>query len=156
MPIAEALRQCLEQNNINYEILPHAATSCASQTAEAAHVSSERIAKGVLMKTNKDYALAVLPASHHVLLREIGKALEFPVTLASEQELGQIFGDCLPGAIPPVGGAYGLEAVVDEKLYKLEDVYFEGGDHTSLVHVDLDGFGKLMAGARQAPIAEHD
>ena len=156
MPIAEALRRCLEQNNIDYEILSHRPTASASQAGEASHVSGEKIAKGVLVKDNEGYTLAVLPASHHARLREIGQALESLVGLATDQEVGQIFTDCVLGAIPPIGAAYGLKTVVDEKLYELEDVYFEGGDHTSLVRVNMDAFSKLMARAQRAHFAKHD
>ena len=34
-----------------------------------------------------------------------------------------------------MGAAFGLETLVDEELLNADDVYFEGGDHRTLVHV---------------------
>ena len=34
--------------------------------------------------------------------------------------------DCEPGAVPPLGAAYGLDVVVDDSLTDHSDVYFEG------------------------------
>jgi Ala-tRNA(Pro) deacylase len=55
--------------------------------------------------------------------------------LASENELEQLFEDCVAGAVPPVGEAYGLDAVVEPSISGQRDLYFEGGDHATLVHV---------------------
>ena len=46
--------------------------------------------------------------------------------------------------MPPVGTAYGLRAVVDEILDGQDDIYFEGGDHRTLVHVTGAQFQRLM------------
>ena len=75
--------------------------------------------------------------------------------LATEKEIAELFDDCDRGAVPPVGAVYGLEVVVDEGLAELPDVYFEGGDHRTLVHVTGDGFRTLMKDARRAQLSHH-
>jgi Ala-tRNA(Pro) deacylase len=67
--------------------------------------------------------------------------------LASEQELEAIFGDCEPGAVPVIGGAYNVPMLVDEALLRMPDLYFEGGDHEDLVHVDAEAFRMLVSAA---------
>ena len=37
---------------------------------------------------------------------------------------------------------------MDDSLGNGEDVYFEGGDHATLIHVDADQFDKMMGSAR--------
>jgi Ala-tRNA(Pro) deacylase len=44
--------------------------------------------------------------------------------------------DSKPGAIPPLGYAYGVQILVDSSLDDLSDIYFEAGDHEHLIHVD--------------------
>ena len=156
MGIAKTLQRYLEMNDVEYEILPHSPTITASHTAEASHISGEKIVKGVLIKDEDTYALAVLPASHHIQLSEISKQWGSPVGLATENEIGEIFADCDYGAIPPIGVAYNLNMIADETLFDLEEVYFEGGDHTTLVRVSGDDFRKLTTGARRARFARHD
>jgi Ala-tRNA(Pro) deacylase len=64
-----------------------------------------------------------------------------------------VFRDCASGAVPPIGPAYGLETVVEERLLAEPDVYFEGGDHESLVHVRGEAFRELVCGARHGRFA---
>lgn len=70
------------------------------------------------------------------------------LALVPEAELGAVFPDCVPGAVPAAGLAYGVETALDEALAGLANVYFEGADHRHLAHVGGDAFRTLLAGAR--------
>jgi Ala-tRNA(Pro) deacylase len=90
------------------------------------------------------YVLTIVPASRQVQLSEVGRWLNRPVALASEEELDALFPDCEHGAVPPIAAAYGLTAIVDAWFEGHEDIYFEGGDHRTLVHVSGAHFHRLM------------
>lgn len=156
MTIATTLKQHLADSGIAYETVTHPYTTSASKTAQESHVSGEQIAKAVVLKEGGNYLLAVLPASRHIRFADLGAWLGEKVELAKEEETESIFADCDLGAIPPVGKAYGLDVVVDESLAGDSEVYFEGGDHSTLVKVSADDFGKLMAGARRGQFSRHD
>jgi Ala-tRNA(Pro) deacylase len=144
MGIAITLQQYLEAQSVPYELLEHKRTGCSARSADASHVPSECLAKGVVLKHKDGYILAIVPASRQVRLEEVGRWLERPVALASEDEVGGLFPDCEHGAVPPIAAAYGLTAVVDDSLEGHEDIYFEGGDHRALVHVTGAQFHRLI------------
>jgi Ala-tRNA(Pro) deacylase len=144
MAIAITLQQFLEAQSVPYEVLVHKRTGCSARTADASHVPSECLAKGVVVKHKEGYILTIVPASRQVQLQEVGRWLARPVALASEDEIGALFPDCEHGAVPPIAAAYGLKAVVDASLEGQEHIYFEGGDHRALVHVTGAEFGRLM------------
>jgi Ala-tRNA(Pro) deacylase len=48
-----------------------------------------------------------------------------------------------------VGAAYGVPTVVDRSLAGLDRVWFEGGDHRTLVSVAGSDFDRLMQDARR-------
>jgi len=73
--------------------------------------------------------------------------------MANEDQVEALFRDCEPGAVPALGAAYGLKVIVDESLAKEPEVYLEGGDHASLVHLSGVTFVKLLADARHAYFA---
>ena len=156
MTIASTVQHYLDDCGIDYEILEHARTMTSMRTAEAGHISGERLAKAVLLKTDGGYTMAVLPASCHLRLGEVQGYLDKPIGLATETEVGRLFADCEIGAIPPVGRAYGLEMIVDDSLAEQPDIYFEGGDHVSLIHVDAAAFQRLTADARHGRFCRHD
>lgn len=147
MGIAITLRQYLDAQGVTYDCLEHTHTGCSMRTAQACHVSADRVAKAVVLKGRDGYLLTVVPASRQVMLDAVGGWLHEPVSLASEAEIAPLFPDCEPGAVPPVAAAYGLRALVDENLNGLSDVYFESGDHRSLVHLSGKQFNKLMQNA---------
>lgn len=144
MAIAITLHDYLKDHEIDYDLVPHTATATSTRTAEVSHVPRRRLAKGVVIKTKKGFLMAVVPASHHVALRKLGSWLKRPVCLATEEETARLFEDCEVGAIPPIGAAYGLRTVMDERLSGKMDIYFEGGDHRTLVHIPNQQFDKLM------------
>ncbi|MEE9139913.1 MAG: YbaK/EbsC family protein [Alphaproteobacteria bacterium] len=156
MPIATSLQKYLAEKGAEYEVVTHTPTVSASRTAQVSHVPGDRIAKAVVLKSDDGYLLAVLPASHHIQLGELQRWLNRPIGLATEDEAAALFSDCQLGAFPATGGAYGLEVVMDDSLSAQPDIYFEGGDHASLVHVSAEQFKELMAGAKEGRFSHHD
>jgi Ala-tRNA(Pro) deacylase len=156
MAIAPTVQRYLAREQAAYEVVTHAFAGCASETAHAAHVPGNCLAKAVLLRDGQGYLLAVLPASHHVHLAALRSWLGTEVALASEQEAGRWFKDCEVGAIPPLGDAYGLEVILDESLAEVPEVCFEGGDHRNLIRVSGAQFATLLAGARRGTFSRHD
>jgi Ala-tRNA(Pro) deacylase len=144
MTVASKLASYLDDRGIRAEVLTHARSVTAARTAKLSHVAGERLAKGVVLRDGAGYLLAVVPASHHVELDAVERLCGRPVSLADEDEIGRLFPDCEFGAVPAVGAAYGLPAVVDDTLAVQPDVYLEAGDHLSLLHVSGEQFAGLM------------
>jgi Ala-tRNA(Pro) deacylase len=152
MGIALTLQSYFGDHNIAYDVRRHERTGNSSRTAEASHIPGERLAKGVVLKSGAGYILAIVPASRRVALVAIAATTGAPVALASEAEASMLFPDCEPGAVPVFGEAYGIPAMIEESLDDTRDIYCEGGDHRSLVHMDGRDFRALMAGAERARI----
>jgi Ala-tRNA(Pro) deacylase len=68
----------------------------------------------------------------------------------------RLFPDCREGAIPPLGPAYGLRTVVDDDLEAQQEVYFEAGDHESLVHMTASQFLSLLGRVERAHFAQRE
>lgn len=126
------------------------------QTAEVCRVSSDRVAKAVLLRDETGYALAVLPASHHIRFSELRRRLGDDVGLATEREAAELFEDCTRGALPAVGECYGLDMVVDDSIEEQPEVYFEGGDHGTLIHMSHAQFVTLTATAWHGRFSVHN
>ena len=155
MAIAIKLKEYLDQEHANYDVInhPHAVTSM--RTAERAHISGENIAKAVVLHDDAGYVLAVVPATHKVQLGKLHKNFKRYLTLADEGDLQEIFDDCSLGAIPPIGRPYNMDVIYDDSLNRCEDIYFEAGDHTSLVHMSRDSFRALLHKVPHGMISRH-
>jgi Ala-tRNA(Pro) deacylase len=155
MAISEKLQQFLADSGVDYDLVPHERTMTSARIAETSHVPGDRLAKGVVLKDEEGYVLVVLPASHQVELDAVVDQLLRPLDIAPTRDVERLFPDCDRGAVPPVGRAYGLDVLVDDSLAAQPDIYFEGGDHASVVHVDRSGFDQLMQGARHGRFSRH-
>lgn len=150
MTISTTLRKYLDQQQIEFELIPHPHTSSSLDTAQQAHVSGNNLAKAVIVKGDDSYSMVVIPSAEHVdfaVLREqFGQGME----LATESELGELFADCETGAVPPIGDAWGMDAYLDY-CFKAdqEEVYFEAGDHEALVRVTGEQFHRLLGNAKR-------
>jgi Ala-tRNA(Pro) deacylase len=148
MSIAPTLKKYLTTKHVAYDVLAHAPTQSALRTAHACHVPGDSLAKAVLLRDEQGYILAVLPASHHIRLGELRQQLGDDIELASEREIVELFDDCARGAIPAIGECYGLDMVVDDDVDAQPEIYFEGGDHATLVHMTHAEFAALTWTAR--------
>jgi len=154
MGIALTLQQYLDDQCVDYDVLTHARTSTSSQSAEASHVPGDCLAKAVVLSREGGFLIAVVPSTCKVRLDSIGRLMQGPVSIASEDEIGALFPDCDEGAVPPLAVAYGLDAIVDDRLDGADEIYLEGGDHCSLIHVTGRQFRDLLQDAPHAHIAE--
>ena len=153
MSIAASLQNHLSRKHIEYDVVAHSPTMASILTAEACQVPADRVAKGVVVRTHDRYVLAVLPASRRISREGLKAELGENFDLATEKELEQLFLDCAPGAIPPVGECYGLDVVLEQSICDRPEVDFEGGDHTTLVRVSQAEFAKLTGNAPHARFA---
>lgn len=156
MSIAIMLEEFLEEQGIQYDLIQHEPTMSTGRTAEATHISGNRLAKGVLLKDGRGYVLAVLPATHHIRMADLEAQTNRRLSMACEKDMTLNFPDCERGAVPIVGEPYGLEMIVDDSIVAQPEVYFEGGDHQTLIHVSGAQFQKLTAQARHGRFSTHD
>lgn len=152
MTIAPKLQRFLDESQATYDLVEHQPTKSSLETAKASAVPAEQVAKAVLLDTDDDYLLAVLPSDRRVELSELRSELGSKPRLASEDEIKSVFDDCDVGAVPAIG--YGVTTIVDDALEQQPDVYFEAGDHSSLVHMNRGEFTRVMKGARHGQFSE--
>jgi Ala-tRNA(Pro) deacylase len=155
MTVSPTLQKYLDQT-VTYDLIPHNPTMSSTRTAEACHVSGDALVKGVVLRRDGDYMMAILPASHHLHLSALKSQLGHKVDLASEEEIVRLFADCERGAVPPVGECYGLDVIVDDSIDGQREIYMEGGDHATLIRLDREQFARLTAKAWHGHFTTHD
>jgi len=155
MSIGRKLKEYLADARVEYDLVEHPRTECSSRTARVAHIPGDRLAKSVVLQHDDGYVLAVVPSTHRVEVGSLERTVGCNLNLASEPEIADLFDDCRLGAIPAAGAAYEIDTLVDDCLTGQPEVWFEGGDHRTLVHVSGEAFRKLMAEARLAHFSHH-
>jgi len=156
MGIATTLADYLSDHNVAYDLVRHPHTQTALGSAAASGVPANRVVKAVVLKGDDGFMLALVPASCHIRFEQLREVLRKDVDLANEEQVETLFLDCEPDSVPALGAAYGLKVVVDDSLAQESEVYFESGDHTSLVHISGKKFRELVMGAQHGCFARPD
>jgi Ala-tRNA(Pro) deacylase len=134
----EAVKDHLEKQGVDHELVEHKEEFTAAAEAQAAGVAPADAAKDLILRDGKAYMLAVIPASQRL---DLGKARELfdasgSLRLATEEEIGKDFDRFDVGAIPPFGGLHGIPQAVDSKLLEHDRILCSAGDHAHGVLVD--------------------
>lgn len=150
--IAARLKHHLEARDLPYDMIAHPYAATAMECAEAAHVPGAHLAKSVLIHMEEGPMLAVIPSDQQVDLTALQAMMKRRLGLAREAEMEEVFDDCDLGAAPPVGMAYDVPTVIDDSLTGLDTVWFEAGDHKTLVEMKGKHFDRLMRRAQHGEI----
>ncbi|WP_295880562.1 aminoacyl-tRNA deacylase [uncultured Thiohalocapsa sp.] len=156
MSIAARVDSRLRAEDITFELVPHPPTGSTHESASAAHVSEDHVAKAVMLHDGHGHAMAVIPGDTWLHLDALNEDTGRAFALDEESELAELLPDCAPGAVPPLGPLYGIETFLDEGLTTLAEVYFEAGDHQHLVKVSGGDFAQLLAGVRRGHYGQRD
>ena len=153
MSLAETLESFLSDHDVAYTTQHHSASTSSLGTAHSAHIDEDCLAKSVVLQDERGFVLAVLPASRRLELERLRDELGRSLRLTDEREMTRLFPDCQLGAVPPLGAAYGLVTIIDSSLEDRDEVFFEGGDHQTLVRMDGNSFLDLLENAAVADFA---
>ena len=147
MSIATTVGEALAFEAVEFNIVSQSAAAAPAEAARSGRISLENLAKAELFKDPHGYVLTVVPASHTVDLKVLGSQLHRRLTPAVDDDLDDLFCDCVVGSVPPLGPWYRVPTIVDSSLTDQPDIYFDAGDQDSLVHVSETGFERLLDGA---------
>lgn len=128
-PIVPAkVQNYLEKNAYRFEALPHRTVFTAYDLAQTLKFPLEKIAKVLLVRADKDFALIVVAAKRRLDMAKIKKALKVKsVKIASEKDMVKYF-KVKAGAMTAFAKLHGIIMALDRGLAKESQVLFPSGD----------------------------
>ena len=155
--ISDRLRELLDEHRVKYEVIHHPVAYTAQEEATVAHVPGAQWAKTVVVLTDGDPVLAVLPAHRRIDLQRFRKVTGADeVQLAGETQFRELYPDCELGAIPPFGNLYGQTTFVDEEMRTEEAIAFHAGDHETAIRMAYSDFEDLAEPVPEMFTTEED
>ena len=144
MPVRK-LKEFLDREGIKYVTISHSKAYTAQEVAASAHISGKEMAKTVIVKTDGEMAMVVLPANHKLDFATLeGDLGARRVELACEDEFRGLFPECEVGAMPPFGNLYGMDVYVEESLTGGDRIAFNAGSHTEVIRLPYRDFERLV------------
>jgi Ala-tRNA(Pro) deacylase len=145
MAISGKLKAFLDSSKVKYAVAKHPVAYTAQEIAAAQHVPGRQLAKSVLVNTDRESVLAVLPAIHLIDLKKLKAILKArTLTIAKEADINQRFPDVEVGAMSPFGNLYEVPVIVDQELGQADEIVFNGGSHTETVKMRYRDFATLV------------
>ena len=144
MRILETIRALLVDSNVTFRELHHAATKTSAQSAAVRGEPLEIGGKAILLKTDDNFALFVLPANRRLNSGAIRKQLGVRKTrFATAAELAEHTG-LVPGSVPPFGRpVLPFDLYVDAGIQVNERIAFNAGSLTDSVIMSTDDYFSL-------------
>jgi len=144
MPVKQ-LKEFLDRERIKYVSISHSPAYTAQEVAASAHITGKELAKTVIVKLDKQMAMAVLPANRKIVLQDLREVTgSDQAKFASEDEFKQQFPDCETGAMPPFGNLYGMAVYAAASLADNEEIAFNAGSHTEIIKLAYKDFERLV------------
>ena len=144
MAVTQLVQEFLRQSNVGYSVFPHVPAFSAQEEAAVTHISGRDWAKPVVFFADGEPIQAVVPAD---LVVDVDQLLALTgaehLRLATEDELSELYPDCEPGAMPPLGPLYNQSVFVDIALAAEPQVVFNGGTHADAVCMRYDDFATV-------------
>jgi Ala-tRNA(Pro) deacylase len=144
----------LHAHHVDHEVHEHPETFTATTTAEAEGVDPRTFAKvvGVAVPDGRT-ALIALDATDRVDLAKAAALLgATDARLLTETELAAATPGCEAGAVPAVGGLFGLPMYADHAVGVDPEISFHAGTHRLSVRVDRASW-EAAARVRYADLA---
>jgi Ala-tRNA(Pro) deacylase len=153
MAISKKIIEYLNDNKYKYEIIEHKTTFTAWDTAQTEKIKPQEVVKALVMKTDNDYVLALIPANRNLdkqkLLKTINakrkrtgaknyKKIDFAKEAWMKKNLpGKV------GATPPFAKILKIDVFIDSLLSKNKKLYLGSGEYVFSIRVNSSQYLKI-------------
>jgi len=138
------LEKFLTENKIKFTLHEHKKVFTAHDEAQTQHIKTKEIAKVVLVRSDKDFALVIVPAQKYVEFKKVKKALKAKkVSMAKESDITKILKTKV-GLIHPFGNLYTLPVLLDNSLAKQKKLHASAGSYTESIELKVSDFIKSV------------
>lgn len=151
------ITKLLDQAKVKYNVLEHKVVYTAHDAAQTTKKKLSEIAKVVLVRADKDWALIVVPAGKYIDLAGIKKALKAKkASIAKEKDITKYLKTKI-GLLHPFGNLFnlpphpslspkearGLLVLMDKSMAKAKKMIVSAGSYTHSVELALKDFVKI-------------
>lgn len=143
----DRIREYLDANGLQYRVIEHEAAGSAEEYHEVLGTRFEEQAKALFVRYkkpgDKGFVILALQAQKRADLNRVARLVKATETrLGTAQQLAEATG-CSFGELPPLGGIYGLQLLMDKDLLTQDEIFFNAGTLTVSIAVDPKEIEKL-------------
>ncbi|MBE0509485.1 MAG: HDOD domain-containing protein [Chromatiales bacterium] len=115
------------------------------ETVSLAGLSLEQVVRPVMLRSGKNYLMAVIRADQQLDLERISQLFKREFSLCTPVEGAELLNGCQLEALPPLAAPFGIRAIMDRSVEAMAQVYFPVGVPGLLINADAANFALLHA-----------
>ncbi len=141
--LSAKLKKYLDGKKVKYDVMDHKKVFTAYDLAQTLREKLEHIAKTIVVETDRDRVLVVLPGNRRLNIPKLQKLLKSKkVQIAREKVMAQVY-KVKPGAITAFGKLHKNAPVyVDKTLVKAKKIVTATGNFEKSLHMTVRDFLK--------------
>lgn len=144
MNLPDTVRKFLAKHKGPYKYRKVQLAGSLAVVVHQAGIDAGAVANTVLLKSGESLLMAIIPVDRELDLENIKELFQRDFEVCSKDEIRERFPDCDPHMLPPLGEAYGLQAIMESRLETLESVYFTAGTAGLLIRAEQPVFAALQ------------
>src|SRR3989338_2168633 len=145
MPILKKLQKFFEDNKVKYETIQHKIVFTAYDKAATLKIAEKIIGKTLVVKLDRDVALALIPANKNLdkqKLRKIAKSKK--IDFVKEAWMKKNLKGIKIGSTPPFGVIFKIPTFVDVGLMREKKIIVSSGEYNNLIKLNRAFIKKLI------------
>jgi prolyl-tRNA editing enzyme YbaK/EbsC (Cys-tRNA(Pro) deacylase) len=153
MAISKKITSYLDGKKYKYRLIEHKTTFTAWDTAQTEKVKPREVAKALVMKTDGDYCLALVPSDKNLDKQKLLKVVNAQRKKNKEKTYKKIdlakeawMKKNIPGkvgATPPFSELLKIDIYIDSLVTKNKKMYVGSGEYTESILVNTGQYVKL-------------
>lgn len=149
--VTKKIQSLLKQNSCWFEVFKHEPVKTSEEALKVTpSYALNQGAKTIIVRVKKaggekQFMMLVFPAHLKFDNKKVKMLLGAKdIRFATEQEVLSLTNGVKLGAIPPFGSLFGLEVIVDNKLFKNEKIVFSAGDRKLSIAMKSGDYKRLV------------
>lgn len=144
MPLSKKLLSGFEKAKVPFEPIVHRVVFTAYDTAQTLRAKLTDVAKPLLLKADKSFALAVVSAGQNLDLKKAAKLLKAKkLRIPTEKEIIAALKLNKKQGLSSFGSLYGIPVLLDKAFAKTKKAVFSVGSFTDSVKMTMKDFVRL-------------
>src|SRR3989339_2185229 len=150
-PIVSKIKNILESNNYWHEAFEHEEVKTSLEAAKARPgYSLSQGAKAMILRvknnrSDKRFMMLLLPGDLKFSNSKVKQFLQVKdIRFATAEEINKITEGVQIGGVPPFGNLFGLQVVVDKKLFNNKIIIFNAGDRKYSLAIKAEDYKKIV------------
>jgi len=143
MSIPKKILNYFSKNKVKYEVIPHRIVYTAYDLAQTLKIKLNTVAKVLLAKVDKNYAMLVVPANKNIDFKKFKKVFKVKQIKIVKENLIKKILKIKPGTQTPFGNLYKLPVYLDKSLLRQKKIIFCGGDYKQAIKIKIKDLLKL-------------